>query len=339
MSGRAYTLTYFGLAASFMVVLALLEWTLDLSLVRRTVELSAEQLWSASRRLLGPDGGRGLRAPGAGDRSPHREEGLLRMSVEKARSSPEPHVPLHLSLDDPEPMYRQIESQLRDFILGGQLEPGTRLPSMRALARDLSCSVITTRRAYEDLEGEGFIWTRQGMGTLVAEMPEEKMAAHRREAVDGAFRKPSGPDGAPGSPKSCAASSKRHYRGRRQRSRRHDMTGTPVISLKDVRKSYGNFELGPVDLALEPGYVVAVVGPNGGGKSTLIRALMNLIQPDSGELELFGGTYPDDEVEIKRRIGYVPELSLGHDEIGAKALGEFVSRFYPRGTGTSTKTA
>lgn len=110
------------------------------------------------------------------------------MSVEKARSSSEPHVPLHLSLDDPEPMYRQIESQLRDFILGGQLEPGTRLPSMRALARDLSCSVITTRRAYEELEGEGFIWTRQGMGTLVAEMPEEKMAAHRREAVDGAFR-------------------------------------------------------------------------------------------------------------------------------------------------------
>jgi GntR family transcriptional regulator len=110
------------------------------------------------------------------------------MSVDKASSSPDPHVPLHLSLDDPEPMYRQIESQLRDFILGGQLEPGTRLPSMRALARDLSCSVITTRRAYEDLEGEGFIWTRQGMGTLVAEMPEEKMAAHRREAVDGAIR-------------------------------------------------------------------------------------------------------------------------------------------------------
>jgi GntR family transcriptional regulator len=107
------------------------------------------------------------------------------MSVEKARPSSEPHIPLHLSLDDPEPMYRQIESQLRDFILGGQLEPGTRLPSMRALARDLSCSVITTRRAYEDLEGEGFIRTRQGMGTLVAEMPEEKMAAHRREAVDG----------------------------------------------------------------------------------------------------------------------------------------------------------
>ena len=106
------------------------------------------------------------------------------MSEDKAQ----PRIPIHLSMDDPEPMYRQIESQLRDFILSGQLEPGTRLPSMRALAGDLSCSVITTRRAYEDLEAEGFLRTRQGMGTVVAEIPEEKMSAYRREAVDGAFR-------------------------------------------------------------------------------------------------------------------------------------------------------
>jgi GntR family transcriptional regulator len=99
-----------------------------------------------------------------------------------------PHVPVHLSMDDPEPMYAQIESQVRDFILGGQLPPGTRLPSMRALARDLSCSVITTRRAYEDLEGEGLIRTRQGLGTVVADIPEEKMAAQRREPVLTAFK-------------------------------------------------------------------------------------------------------------------------------------------------------
>jgi ABC-2 type transport system ATP-binding protein len=108
------------------------------------------------------------------------------------------------------------------------------------------------------------------------------------------------------------------------------MTGTPVISLRDVRKSYGDyFELGPVDLGVEPGYVVAVVGPNGGGKSTLFRMLMNLVQPDSGEVRLFGGAYPDDEVAIKQRVGYVPERSLGHDEMSAKSLGELVSRFYP----------
>jgi ABC-2 type transport system ATP-binding protein len=104
------------------------------------------------------------------------------------------------------------------------------------------------------------------------------------------------------------------------------MSQTPVISLRDTRKSYGDFELGPVDLEIEPGYVVAVVGPNGGGKSTLFR---NLIRPDSGEVRLFGGAYPDDEVAIKQRIGYVPERSSGHDEMSAKALGEFVSHFYP----------
>jgi GntR family transcriptional regulator len=100
----------------------------------------------------------------------------------------EPHIPLHLSMDDPEPMYAQIESQLRDFILSGQLPPGTKLPSVRALAGDLACSVVTTRRAYEDLEREGFIRTRQGMGSVVAEISEERMSAHRREPVEAAFK-------------------------------------------------------------------------------------------------------------------------------------------------------
>lgn len=108
------------------------------------------------------------------------------------------------------------------------------------------------------------------------------------------------------------------------------MKGTPVISLRGVRKSYGSFELGPVDLEIEPGYVVAVVGPNGGGKSTLFGMLMNLVQPDSGEVRLFSGAYPHDEVAIKQRVGYVPERSSGHDEMSANSLGEFVSHFYPR---------
>lgn len=98
------------------------------------------------------------------------------------------NIPVRLSMDDPEPMYRQIESQLRDFILGGQLPPGTRLPSIRALAKDLACSVITTRRAYQDLEGEGFIRTRQGMGTVVAEIADEQRLAHRTGPVKNAFR-------------------------------------------------------------------------------------------------------------------------------------------------------
>ena len=91
------------------------------------------------------------------------------------------HIPLGLSMDDPAPIYEQIESQLRDFILAGALSAGTKLPSVRALSGYLGCSVLTTRRAYEDLEREGFILTRQGIGSVVARIPEEKMAAHRRE--------------------------------------------------------------------------------------------------------------------------------------------------------------
>ena len=102
-----------------------------------------------------------------------------------------------------------------------------------------------------------------------------------------------------------------------------------IISLEGVEKSYGNFTLGPVNLEIEPGYVVAVVGPNGSGKSTLFRMLMNLSHPDAGSISLFGGGYPENEVEIKQRIGYVPETAVGHDEMNAKSLGQFVSHWYP----------
>jgi GntR family transcriptional regulator len=100
----------------------------------------------------------------------------------------EPRLPLHLSMDSPEPMYAQIESQLKDLILEDVLEPGTKLPSIRALARDLPCSVITTKRVYEDLEREGFIRTRPGMGSIVAQIPQEKMSVHRLEPVRRALR-------------------------------------------------------------------------------------------------------------------------------------------------------
>jgi len=107
------------------------------------------------------------------------------------------------------------------------------------------------------------------------------------------------------------------------------MTRTPIISLQGLRKTYEAFEIGPIDLDVQPGYVVAIVGPNGGGKSTLMGMLMNLIQPTSGEITLFGGEYPYDEVAIKRRIGYAPERPSGYDGLSPRDLGKFVSRFYP----------
>ena len=65
------------------------------------------------------------------------------------------------------PIYAQIREQIKEQILNGQLEEGEVLPSIRSLAKDIGVSVITTTRAYNDLEQEGFIATMQGKGSVV----------------------------------------------------------------------------------------------------------------------------------------------------------------------------
>ncbi|MBR4578074.1 MAG: GntR family transcriptional regulator [Oscillospiraceae bacterium] len=66
------------------------------------------------------------------------------------------------------PIYEQIFTQIRDQIFAGTLPEDTALPSIRALAKDLRISVITTKRAYEELENAGFIYTLPGKGSFVA---------------------------------------------------------------------------------------------------------------------------------------------------------------------------
>lgn len=67
-----------------------------------------------------------------------------------------------------EPIYQQITDQVKKLIVMGEMPEGTLLPSIRQLAKDLRISVITTKRAYEDLEREGFIRTVPGKGSFVA---------------------------------------------------------------------------------------------------------------------------------------------------------------------------
>lgn len=66
------------------------------------------------------------------------------------------------------PIYDQIASQIKNLILSGELQEGEVLPSMRMLAKELRISVITTKRAYEELELEGFLVTVAGKGSFVA---------------------------------------------------------------------------------------------------------------------------------------------------------------------------
>lgn len=73
-----------------------------------------------------------------------------------------------ISNSSPKPIYEQITDQVKNKIITGELEAGDALPSMRLLARELHISVITTKRAYADLERDGFLETVAGKGCFVA---------------------------------------------------------------------------------------------------------------------------------------------------------------------------
>ncbi|UVI28972.1 GntR family transcriptional regulator [Paenibacillus spongiae] len=92
-------------------------------------------------------------------------------------------IPIQINEQSAEPLYHQIEVQLRALIVSGQLAEGTLLPSIRELAQSVKCSVITIRRVYQDLENEGLLRTRQGTGTFVAKVGDEMRDLHRRSAV------------------------------------------------------------------------------------------------------------------------------------------------------------
>lgn len=82
------------------------------------------------------------------------------------------------------PIYEQISSQIKKEILKGILEEGSALPSIRGLAKDLQVSVITTKRAYDELEKEGFIETMQGKGSFVAFQNKELIKEKKLKIIE-----------------------------------------------------------------------------------------------------------------------------------------------------------
>ena len=81
------------------------------------------------------------------------------------------------------PIYRQLMDQIRQAIARGRLRQGSRLPSVRVLSRELVVNPNTIARAYTELEREGVLNTRQGLGVFVAEPQAELSAAARRERL------------------------------------------------------------------------------------------------------------------------------------------------------------
>ena len=87
------------------------------------------------------------------------------------------------------PIYEQIEEQIKTQIMSGSLTAGDALPSMRVLAQELKISIITTKRAYEDLERDGYIATVQGKGCFVNSMNADLIKENMLYSVQELFEK------------------------------------------------------------------------------------------------------------------------------------------------------
>ena len=97
----------------------------------------------------------------------------------------EPELDIIISNASDKPIYDQIVSQMKALILTGELGEGQQLPSIRALAGDLRISVITTKRAYDELEREGFIYTVAGKGCFVAQKNVEMLREENLKKIEG----------------------------------------------------------------------------------------------------------------------------------------------------------
>lgn len=82
------------------------------------------------------------------------------------------------------PIYEQITSQIKNLIISGELQNGDALPSIRLLAKELRISVITTKRAYEELERDGFIETVAGKGSFVSGRDTQLMQEHKLREIE-----------------------------------------------------------------------------------------------------------------------------------------------------------
>lgn len=103
-----------------------------------------------------------------------------------------------------------------------------------------------------------------------------------------------------------------------------------IIEVKNLCKNYKDFKLDNVSFSLERGYVMGFIGTNGAGKSTTIKAMMNLIKRNSGDIKLFGLDNIKDEIQIKDKIGFVYDENFYCEELNIENMKALVKPFYSK---------
>lgn len=101
-----------------------------------------------------------------------------------------------------------------------------------------------------------------------------------------------------------------------------------VVEFNNVTKRFKDFSVKNIDLQIQRGFVHGFIGANGAGKSTTIKMMMNLLQPDAGEVKVFGMDYKTHEKAIKERIGFVYDANVFFENLNLKDIKRIVAPAY-----------
>ncbi|AXI10740.1 ATP-binding cassette domain-containing protein [Oceanobacillus sp. 143] len=99
--------------------------------------------------------------------------------------------------------------------------------------------------------------------------------------------------------------------------------------ISQLQKNIDDFQLGPIDLTIEPETITALVGNNGTGKSTLLKLMMNLASRDSGDIKLFNTSVSNGNESWKRNVAYLPQTIIGMDAYTGNTLKALIESLYP----------
>ena len=242
---------------------------------------------------------------------------------------------ISLNYRDSRPIYEQIRDGLRKLIVTGALSADEKLPSVRALAAQLAINPNTIQRAYNELEGEGYIYSVPGKGSFAAAHAADAAGAGERLQVHGRRRPPPRapglrPAGGAADPGAGAPLRAAVSRGKPAGAAESGEGGESVmIEVNGLVKRFDGFAaLDGAALSVPAGSVYGLVGPNGAGKSTLIRHLTGIFRQDAGTVRI-GGEDVWENAALKARIAAIPDDWYYFLQSSIRDMMRFYRGFYP----------
>lgn len=104
---------------------------------------------------------------------------------------------------------------------------------------------------------------------------------------------------------------------------------TDLLTVTNLTKRYADYQLANVSFSLPAGYIMGFIGPNGAGKTTTIKAILDMIKPDSGNISVLGQTTPQARETIRDQLGIVLDGAVYPDSWPAEAVNRYVGPFFP----------